>query len=140
MKKRIVKPLNIQLVTNNYIITQIDYENIEKLVNQYVEKYSRIYTNFIVYNMTIYVIGENIYEINEENVDFIYCKNGNITFDDIEELNVNEKIYLSKQKIKNIKLEDFFEELRLRPVDENETDLTLHFIGEKYREIKRKYI
>lgn len=140
MKKRIVKPLNIQLVTNNYIITQIDYENIEKLVNQYVEKYSRIYTNFIVCNMTIYVIGENIYEINEENVDFIYCKNGNITFDDIEELNVNEKIYLSKQKIKNIKLEDFFEELRLRPVDENETDLTLHFIGEKYREIKRKYI
>lgn len=139
MKKKIINPLNIQLVTNDYIITQNDYENIEKLVNQYIEKYSRIYTSFIVCSMTIYVIGENIYEINEENVDFIYYKKGKNICDNIEELNVDEKIYLSKQNLKLIKLEDFFDELRLRPVDENETDLTLHFIGEKYREIKRKY-
>jgi len=137
MEKIIVNPLNIQLVTNNYIITQIDYENIEKLVNQYVEKYSRIYNNFTIYSITIYVIGENVYEINEENIDFVYHKNGGKIVDHIEKLSINEKIYLSKQNLKNIKLEDFFNELKLRPVDEEDTSLSI--IGEKYREIKRKY-
>lgn len=137
MKKRIVNPLNIQLVTNNYIITQIDYENIEKLVNQYIEKYSRIYNNFTIYSMTIYVISENVYEINEENIDFVYHKNGGKIVNHIEKLNINEKIYLSKQNLKNIKLEDFFNELKLRPVNEEDTRLSI--IGEKYREIKRKY-
>ena len=49
----------------------------------------------------------------------------------------NEKIYISKEKIKNIKLKEFFEELKLQPFKEGETNISI--IGETYRELKDNF-
>jgi hypothetical protein len=49
----------------------------------------------------------------------------------------NEKIYISKEKIKIIGLKDFFEEVKLQPFEENESNISI--FGETYRELRDNF-
>jgi hypothetical protein len=128
--KSIIPELKINLIYNDHIISTENYEIIQELVNKCVDKYGIIYPNFLIIYLNILVIDENNYQIDETSIQFTYLKEI-ICF---SQLCDNEKIYISKEKIKIIKLKEFIEELKLYPSEENEINISI--IGESYRELK----
>jgi hypothetical protein len=128
--KSIVPELKINLIYNDHIISTENYEIIQELVNKCVDKYGIIYPNFLITYLNIHIIGENNYQIDETSIEFTYLKEI-ICFSQLYD---NEKIYISKEKIKYIKLKEFFEELKLYPSEENEMNISI--VGEKYRELR----
>lgn len=131
--KSIVPELRINLIHSDHIIDNNDYELIQKSVDNCILKYSKIYPNFLITYLNIYFIQENDYQIDECSIEFTYL-NEILSF---SQLNDNEKIYISKEKIKIIKLKEFFEELKLQPYEENDTNISI--IGETYRELRNNF-
>ena len=131
--KSIVPELKINLIYSNTIITNYDYELIQTIIDNCILKYSNIYPNFLITYLNVYLTEENNYIIDENSIQFIYLKES-ISF---MEFNDDEKIYISKEKIKIIKLKEFFEELKLQPYEENESNMSI--IGETYRESRDKF-
>ncbi len=131
--KSIVPELKINLIHYDNIITSENYEIVQQLVNKCVGKYGIIYPNFLITYLNIHIIGENNYQIDETSIEFIYLKEI-ICFSQLYD---NEKIYISKEKIKYIKLKEFFEELKHHPSEENEINISI--VGEKYRELKYNF-
>lgn len=131
--KSIVPELKINLIYSNTIITNYDYELIQTIIDNCILKYSIIYPNFLITYLNIYFTEENNYIIDENSIQFIYLKES-ISF---MEFNNDEKIYISKEKIKIIKLKEFFEELKLQPYEENESNMSI--IGETHRESRDKF-
>lgn len=131
--KSIIPELKINLIHTNYIFTNNDYELIQQIVDNCVLKYSKIYPNFLITYLNVYFIEENNYKIDECSIEFTYLKEI-LSF---SQLNDNEKIYISKEKIKIIKLKEFFEELKLQPFEENESNISI--IGETYRELRNDF-
>lgn len=132
--KTTVPELKINLIhDNNDIISAENYEVIQQLVNGCVDKYGFIYPHFLMTYLNIHIIDENNYHIDESSIEFTYLKE--IIY--FSQLNHNEKMYVSKEKIKNIKLKEFIEELKLYPSEENEINISI--IGETYRESKYNF-
>lgn len=131
--KLIIPELKINLIHNNNIISNETYKLIQKLVDECVGKYGIIYPNFIMIYLNINIIDNNNCQVDESSLEFTYLDKI-ITF---SQLYYNEKIYISKEKIKNIKLKEFFEELKLQPFKEGETNISI--IGETYRELKDNF-
>ena len=131
--KLIIPELKINLIHNDNIISNETYKVIQKLVDECVGKYGIIYPNFLMSYLNINIIDNNNCQIDESSLEFTYLDKI-ITF---SQLYHNEKIYISKEKIKNIKLKEFFEELKLQPFKEGETNISI--IGETYRELKDNF-
>jgi hypothetical protein len=131
--KSIVPELKINLIHHNNIISSENYELVQKLVDEYVDKYGRIYPNFLITYLNVHMIDENNCKIDETSIEFTYLKE--IIF--FSQLHDNEKIYISKEKIKIIQLKEFFEEVKLQPFEENETNISI--FGETYRELKYNF-
>lgn len=131
--KSIIPELKINLIYTNNIITNNNYELIQQMVDDCIFKYSTIYPNFIITYLNVYSTEENKYKIDEHSITFTYLKEI-ISF---SEFNDEEKIYISKDKIKIIKLKEFFEELKLRPYEENETNIFI--AGETYRDLRNNF-
>jgi hypothetical protein len=134
--KSIVPELKINLIhdnNNNNTISNENYKLLQKLVDNCIFKYSKIYPHFLIINIDIYIIDENNYQINESTIEFTYFKEL-ISF---LQLYDDEKIYISKEKIKIIKLKDFFEEVKLQPFEENESNISI--FGETYRELRDNF-
>lgn len=133
--KTIVPELKINLIycENIFMITDENYGKIQMLVDECVVKYSLIYPHFLITYVNCYMIDENNCKIDESSIQFTYL-NEIISF---TELYNNEKIYISKEKIKIIGLKEYFEELKLYPSEENETNISI--IGETYREVKNNF-
>jgi hypothetical protein len=131
--KSIIPELKINLIHSNNLITNDNYNLIQYLIDGCVSKYSIIYPNFLITYLNIYSIYENNYRIDENSIQFTYLKEI-VSF---LQLNYNEKMYISKEKIKIIKLKDFFEELKLQPCNENESNISI--IGETYRELRNNF-
>ncbi len=125
--------INLTYCENIVIITNEKYEIIQELVNECIKKYGEIYPNFLITYLNIYVIDENNYIIDELSIEFTYLKE--IIF--FSQLNENEKIYISKEKIKMIKLKEIFEEVKLQPYEENETNISI--FGETYRKLRDNF-
>lgn len=130
--------LKINLISEQNI-THECYEKIQEYVALFSHNFSEKYPNFIltsfdlnIYNLSnnnLSNLSNNNFLFKEENINFIHNKK-NIFFTD------DEKIYLSKEKIKKIKLNEAFEELKLRPID----NPNMSIIGETYRQIKDDFI
>ncbi len=134
--KYVVPELKINLIhddNNNNIISNENYKILQKLVDNCIFKYSKIYPHFLIINIDIHIIDENNYQINESTIEFTYFKEL-ISF---LQLYDDEKIYISKEKIKIIKLKDFFEEVKLQPFEENESNISI--FGETYRELRDNF-
>jgi|LakMenEpi03Aug12_release.lakeMendotaPanAssembly.Ray.scaffolds.fasta_scaffold22447_3 hypothetical protein len=131
--KSIIPELKINLIHSDNLITNNNYNLIQGLIDECVSKYSIICPNFLITYLNIYSIDENNYRIDENSLEFTYLKK-NVSF---LQLNYDEKIYISKEKIKIIKLKDFFKELKLRPCNENESNISI--IGETYRELRDNF-
>jgi hypothetical protein len=132
--KSIIPELKINLIHNDDIISTEKYDLIQQLVDECITKYGIIYPNFLMIYLNIYTINANNYQIDENSIKFTYLKEI-ISF---SQLNENEKIYISKEKIKIIKLKDFFEELKLQPFEENEINISI--VGETYRKLRDNFI
>lgn len=132
--KSIVPQLKINLIhDNNYIISNENYKLLEKLVDNCIFKYSKKYPHFLIINININVIDENNYQIDESSIEFTYFGE----FISFLQLYDDEKIYISKEKIKIIGLKDFFEEVKLQPFEENESNISI--FGETYRELRDNF-
>jgi hypothetical protein len=132
--KSIVPELKINLIHDyNNIISNENYKLIEKLVDNCIFKYSKKYPHFLIINININVIDENNYQIDESSIEFTYFGE----FISFLQLYDNEKIYISKEKIKIIGLKDFFEEVKLQPFEENESNISI--FGETYRELRDNF-
>ena len=133
--KSIIPELKINLIQieNIGIITNDKYELVQKEIDECISKYSKIYPHFLITYINFYIIDENNYKIDESSIEFTYLSEI-ISF---TELYDNEKIYISKEKIKIIKLKDFFQELKHLPIEENETNISM--IGETYRQLRDNF-
>jgi molybdopterin converting factor small subunit len=133
--KLIIPELKINLIhcENVVIVTNEKYKIIQELVDEYVRKYGKIYPNFLITYLNIYVIDENNYKIDELSIEFTYLKE--IIY--FSQLNENEKIYISKEKIKIIGLKEFFEEIKLQPFEECEINISMY--GETYRQLRDNF-
>jgi hypothetical protein len=131
--RTIIPDLKINLISSNINYSTDDYDEIQKLVNECVDKYFEIYPNFFITFINIYLNDDNTYQVDESSIEFIYLKEI-ISFVQLKE---NEKIFISKEKIKLINLKEIFEELKLRPVEENTSNISM--IGETYRELKTHF-
>jgi len=133
--KSIIPELKINLIycENIVVITNEKYEIIQELVDDCVIKYGKIYPHFLITCINVYVINENNYQIDEMSIEFTYLKE--IIY--FSQLSENEKIYISKEKIKIIGLKDFFEEIKLQPFEECETNISMY--GETYRELRDNF-
>lgn len=132
--KSIVPQLKINLIhDNNYIISNENYKLLEKLVDNCIFKYSQKYPHFLIINININVIDENNYQIDESSIEFTYFEE----FISFLQLYDDEKIYISKEKIKIIGLKDFFEEVKLQPFEENESNISI--FGETYRKLRDNF-
>ena len=123
-----IPDLKVNLIHNGNIISHNEYNLIHKLVVECINKYSSIYPNFFITCLDIDTI--NNYQIDESTITFSYIK-------EIVQLTHDEKIYISKEKIQKMKLKEFFEEVKLRPIEENETNISI--FGEKYRSLKNNF-
>lgn len=131
--KSIIPELKINLIHNDNIISNENYEFIQQIIDKCVVKYGIIYPNFLITYLNVHIIDENNCQIDETTIEFTYLKE--IIF--FSQLHDNEKIYISKEKIKIIKLKEFFEEVKLQPFEENETNISI--FGEKYRELRDNF-
>jgi hypothetical protein len=133
--KLIIPELKINLIycENIVIITNEKYRIIQELVDNCVTKYGEIYPHFLITYVNVYVIDENNYQIDETSIEFTYLKEI-IHFSQLSE---NEKIYISKEKIKIIGLKNFFEEIKLQPFEEYETNISMY--GETYRQLRDNF-
>lgn len=131
--KSIVPELKINLIHDNNIISNENYKLLEKLVDNCIFKYSKKYPHFLIINININVIDENNYQIDESSIKFTYFGE----FISFLQLYDDEKIYISKEKIKIIGLKDFFEEVKLQPFEENESNISI--FGETYRELRDNF-
>lgn len=132
--KSVVPELKINLIhDNNNIISNENYKLLEKLVDNCIFKYSKKYPHFLIINININVIDENNYQIDESSIEFTYFGE----FISFLQLYDDEKIYISKEKIKIIGLKDFFEEVKLQPFEENESNISI--FGETYRELRDNF-
>jgi hypothetical protein len=133
--KSIIPELKINLIycENIVIITNEKYRIIQELVDNCVTKYGEIYPHFLITYVNVYVIDENNYQIDETSIEFTYLKEI-IHFSQLSE---NEKIYISKEKIKIIGLKNFFEEIKLQPFEEYETNISMY--GETYRQLRDNF-
>lgn len=131
--KSIIPELKINLIHHNNIISSENYELMQNLVDKCVTKYGIIYPNFLITYLNVHVIDESNYQIDETSIEFTYLKE--IIF--FSQLSYNEKIYISKEKIKIIQLKEFFEEVKLQPFEENETNISI--FGETYRELRDNF-
>jgi hypothetical protein len=133
--KSIIPELKINLIycENVVVITNEKYEIIQELVDDCVTKYGKIYPHFLITYVNIYIIDENIFQIDESSIEFTYLKE--IIY--FSQLSENEKIYISKEKIKIIGLKDFFEEIKLQPFEECETNISMY--GETYRQLRDNF-
>ena len=133
--KSIIPELKINLIycENIVIITNEKYRIIQELVDNCVTKYGEIYPHFLITYVNVYIIDENNYQIDEKSIEFTYLKE--IIY--FSQLSENEKIYISKEKIKIIGLKDFFEEIKLQPFEECETNIFMY--GETYRELRDNF-
>jgi hypothetical protein len=132
--KSIIPELKINLIhDNNNIISNENYELLQKLVDDYIFKYSKKYPHFLIINIDIHIIDENNYQIDESTIEFTYFKE----FISFLQLYDDEKIYISKEKIKIIGLKDFFEKVKLQPFEENESNISI--FGETYRELRDNF-
>jgi hypothetical protein len=131
--KSIIPELKINLIHHDNIISSENYKLLQKLVDECVAKYGIIYSNFLITYLNVYIIDENNYQIDETSIEFTYLKE--IIF--FSQLSYNEKIYISKEKIKIIKLKEFFEEVKLQPFEEHEINISI--FGETYRELRDNF-
>lgn len=131
--KSIIPELKINLIHHDNIISSEKYELVQNLVDNCVAKYGIIYPNFLITYLNVHIIDENNYQIDETSIEFTYLKE--IIF--FSQLSNNEKIYISKEKIKIIQLKEFFEEVKLQPFEENETNISI--FGETYRELRDNF-
>ena len=131
--KSVVPELKINLIHDNNIISNENYKLLEKLVDNCIFKYSKKYPHFLIINININVIDENNYQIDESSIEFTYFGE----FISFLQLYDDEKIYISKEKIKIIGLKDFFEEVKLQPFEENESNISI--FGETYRELRDNF-
>ena len=127
--RKTIPELKINLILSDVNYSNEDYVNMQKVVDECMNKYSLIYPNFFITYLNIYKSGTS-YLIDESSIEFTYLK-------EIILFSENEKIFLSKEKIKIIKLKDFFEELKLQPLEENMSNISI--IGETYRETKMHF-
>jgi hypothetical protein len=105
--------LKVNLIHNENYISYNEYNYIHKLVDKYVIKYMLIYPNFFITYLDINIIDDDNYQIDESNIKFTYIKE--IT--QFSQLTDNEKIYISKEKHKIIKLTDLFDGVKLRHIE-----------------------
>lgn len=131
--KSVVPELKINLIHDNNIISNENYKLLEKLVDNCIFKYSKKYPHFLIINININVIDQNNYQIDESSIEFTYFGE----FISFLQLYDDEKIYISKEKIKIIGLKDFFEEVKLQPFEENESNISI--FGETYRELRDNF-
>jgi hypothetical protein len=132
--RTIIPDLKINLISSKINYSNEDYFKIQELVDDCVGKYCEIYPNFFITYVNIYSNeDDNIYQIDESSIEFTYLKEI-ISFVQLKE---NEKIFISKEKIKLIKLKEIFEELKLQPVEENDSNISM--LGETYRELKTHF-
>ena len=129
----IIPDLKVNLITNGNIITCSKYNCIQKLVDEYVIKYKLIYPNFFITYLDVDIIDNNNYYIDELTTKFSYIKE----IIQFSQLTNGEKMYISKEKIQILKLKDFFEEVKHRPIEENEMNISI--FGEKYRSLKNNF-
>lgn len=128
-----IPDLKVNLIHNGNIISRNKYNCIQQLIDKCVNKYSLIYPNFFITYLDINIIDDNNYHIDELSIKFTYIKE----IVQFSQLTNDEKIYISKEKIQMMKLKEFFEEVKLRPIEENETNISI--FGEKYRILKNNF-
>ena len=128
--RKTIPELKINLIMTEVNYSSEDYMNMQRIVDECIDKYSRIYPNFFITYLNIYKSKDSSYIIDECSIDFTYLK-------EMILLSESEKIFISKEKIKMIMLKECFEELKLCPIEEHMSNVSI--VGETYREAKKHF-